>query len=224
VVKVYTDFNLLIDELSTIIDRCMQSAQVPITIFKQENEQDRTINLLNKFAYFIDFWNPLLIDLLLDLPQTDYEQQKSKFSEQCRIYYRADKYSLKQIDEFQNDYKPHLSIQWYKNLFKQLNQIYYEYIESNIYEDNTIIKVYRGQEMFNTEFNNLKKNLIQGRIVSINSFFSTTRTKTVALEYAGLMPTDRITTNFSSHKNRLLFQIKININQQMQLKRKPFAD
>ncbi|CAF1133552.1 unnamed protein product [Rotaria sordida] len=231
----------------------MQSAQVPITIFKQENEQDRTMNLLNKFAYFIDFWNPLLIDLLLDLPQTDYDQQKAKFIEQCRICYRADKYSLKQIDEFENDYKPHLSIQWYKSnsfvyrllnkvlrqrniegiitlrffildLFKQLNQIYYEYIESNIYEDNTIIEVYRGQEMFNTEFDNLKKNLIQGRIVSINSFFSTTRTKTVALEYAGLMSTDHITTNFSSHKKRLLFQIKININHQMQLKRKPFAD
>ncbi|CAF1254556.1 unnamed protein product [Rotaria sordida] len=253
VVKVYTDFNLLIDELSTTIDRCMQSAQVPITIFKQENEQDRTMNLLNKFAYFVDFWNPLLIDLLLDLPQTDYNQQKAKFIEQCRICYRADKYSLKQIDEFENDYKPHLSIQWYKSnsfvyrllnkvlrqrniegiitlrffildLFKQLNQIYHEYIESNIYEDNTIIEVYRGQEMFNTEFDNLKKNLIQGRIVSINSFFSTTRTKTVALEYAGLMSTDHITTNFSSHKKRLLFQIKININQQMQLKRKPFAD
>jgi tetratricopeptide (TPR) repeat protein len=186
-VKVYTDLNILTNELCSIVDDYIEHAELPMTIFKQKYEEDQSTNLLNKFAYFVEFWKPLFIDLLLDFPQSDYEEQKAKFIQQCRIYYRANEKYLEAIDEFEKTYKPELSIVWYKknsflyrllnkvmrqqniqgiltirffilDLYKQLKETYRECLDDNYYEYIPNPNVYRGQMMFVNEFKNLKTN------------------------------------------------------------------
>jgi tetratricopeptide (TPR) repeat protein len=253
VINVYKNLHLLVDDLSATVYTYSRYMQLPITIFKQRDEQDQTTNLLNKFAYFVDFWNPLFIDLLFDLPQRDYCEQKVEFIEQCRIRYRADETVLKVIDEFENTYKPEFSILWYKrdsfvyrllnkvmrqqnikgilmfhffifDLFKQLNQIYHKFIDDNVYEDDSNENIYRGQFMLTDELDNLRKYLTHGTIISINSFFSTTRDKNVALDFAGVTDTDDSKITLQENQKRVLFEIDVKYDHKMQLKRKPFAD
>ncbi|CAF1289259.1 unnamed protein product [Rotaria sordida] len=244
-VNTYTDLNILTNDLCSEIYNYIRHVQLPMTIFKQQYEQDQSTNLLNKFAYFIDFWNPLFIDLLFDLPQTDYEQQMIKFLEQCRIYYRANESVLQIIDKFENEYKPEFAIRWYLidsfifrllnkavrqqniegililrffifDLFNELNKIYHEFIDSNVYEDNTYEIVYRGQKMFIHEIDKLKKNLNYGPIIiSINSFFSASRTQGIALRFSGAIETDNVTSIFMEDMKPVLFEIEIKIDHKM---------
>ncbi|CAF4088925.1 unnamed protein product [Rotaria sp. Silwood2] len=254
IVNTYTDLHILTDDLCSKIYNYIRHAQLPMTIFKKQYEEDRSTNLLNKFAYFVDFWNPLFIDLLFDLPEIDYEQQKIKFLEQCRIYYRANESVLKVIDEFENTYKPEFAILWYQrdsfvyrllnkamrqqniegilifrffilDLFNELNKIYHEFIDLYVYQDNTYETVYRGQKMFINEIDKLKENLKHGTlIISINSFFSASRTQGIAVDFSGAIKPKDDTSILPDDIKSVLFEIEIKIDHKMQLKRKPFAD
>ena len=248
VVNIYRDWTQLTDQLCTTVQNYIRHAHLPMTILKQRHEQDRTTNLLNKFAYFIDFWNPLFIDLLLDLPFVDYEQEKHNFLAQCRLYYRANSTMLKNIDDFAKTYRSHFAIFWYKSdsfisrllnkamrqyniegillirffildLYKQLNATYEIYIEQDRYIDNSCFYVYRGQLMFTEEVNYLKQNLTQNTIISVTSFFSASRNIKVALTFSG---TDKHQNNQT--QKHVLFKIEINIDHKNLFKRKPFAD
>ena len=163
------------------------------------------------------------------------------------MYYRANDSVLNAIGKFEEDYKPESSILWYKSdsfvyrllnrvmrqqniagiltfrffildLFRKLNKMYHEFIDQDVYEDNTNYVAYRGQLMFNDEFESLRKSLKYGTIISINSFFSTSRSREVALRFSGC---DKAP---SQNIRSVLFEIDINIDLKMQLKRKPFAD
>ncbi|CAF0983899.1 unnamed protein product [Didymodactylos carnosus] len=246
VINVYDHLDLLAEELSTTIYKYSRNASVPITIFKHP-EADRTTNLLNKFAYFVDFWNPLFIDLILDLPLSDYDYQKKRFIQECKTCYRADLTNLKIVEKFENTYKPSEAIQWYKrdsfvyrllnkvlrqqniegiltfrffilDMFEQLKTIYKGYINDDTYEDNSYIIVYRGQLMSEEELEILKKDLAPGTVVSVNSFLSASRTRKVALIFSGASGLP------NAHLNSVVFEIKINIHHKNLLKRKPFAD
>ncbi|CAF3278113.1 unnamed protein product [Rotaria socialis] len=250
IVKTDTDIVKLTDELCSEVYNYIQHIQLPMTIFKQQYQQDQSTNVLNKFAYFVEFWNPLFIDLLFDLPQTDYDQQKYKFLEQCRIYYRANEAMLKSIDEFKDTYKPEFAIQWYQgngfvyrllnkvmrqqniegilmfrffilDLCNALKKIYHEFIRSRLYEDDESITVYRGQKMFINELGILNETFKQGSfIISINSFFSASRTKNVALTFSGVIGSNKKSLDLQP----VLFEIEVEINQKMQGQRKPFSD
>lgn len=160
---------------------------------------------------------------------------------------------MKDIDEFENTYKPEFSIQWYKrdslmcrilnkvmrqqniqgilllrffilDLFNQLSQVYHEFIDSDAYEDGSYIHIYRGQLMFAKELDCLKKNWTSDRIISVSSFFSTSREQDVALIFSGAVNPDHAIVTFSNRVKPILFEIKIKINHKMKLKWKPFAD
>ncbi|UJR11377.1 hypothetical protein I4U23_015557 [Adineta vaga] len=253
IVNIYTDLHRLINDLCSEVYNCIYYAQLPMTIFKKQYEQDRSFDGLNKFAYFIDFWSPLFIDLLLDLPSEDYEQEKRRFIEQCRIYYRANETVLNDIDEFENTYEAESAIQWFKrdsfvyrllnkimrqqniqgiltirfyivDLQKQLNQIHQEYIEYGIYIDNSQVTVYRGLILDNSDFIHMKTNLTLNTILSINTLFSTTLTLEVALMYAGAMDAKEKTPIINQNKTSVIFQIDIQYNHKLSVKQKPFAD
>ncbi|CAF1671331.1 unnamed protein product, partial [Adineta ricciae] len=223
-----------------------------MTIFKRKYEEDRSFNGLNKFAYFVDFWHPLFVDLLFDLPQLDYEREKSKFIEQCRIYYRANETMLLHIDEFERTYEAQFAVQWYKrnsfiyrllnrvmrqenlrgilairffilDICKQLHEIYQNYTEA-VYLDNSSFVVYRGIKLAKNDFVNMKKDLSPSTILSINTLFSTSQTLEVALVYAGAIDSKSKTEIISSTTASILFEITININHQMSIERKPYAN
>ncbi|CAF1452370.1 unnamed protein product [Rotaria sp. Silwood1] len=101
-------------------------------------------------------------------------------------------------------------------LSKQVSQIYHSYmnhiklvgIQSN---DKNIIHVYRGQVIAKEELEHMQASI--GGFISINSFFSTSRSKTKARQFA---KQSTVTENL----NRVLFQIEID----PYLPTKPFAD
>ncbi|CAM4754895.1 unnamed protein product [Rotaria magnacalcarata] len=145
------------------------------------------------------------------------------------------------IDEFEKTYKSDKAIWWYsRNCFlyriingalrqKKLEVILYfrfflmdvcrqlqsaqaQYLE--YFEDNPILKVYRGQLMTREEIIYLEK--FTGFTYSINSFFSTTRQRSTALMFSGVTDATALRTDGCIS---VLFEIEADIR----LKRKPFA-
>ncbi|CAF1011684.1 unnamed protein product [Rotaria sordida] len=78
--------------------------------------------------------------------------------------------------------------------------------------------------MFASELDKLKTNLQYGTIISINSSFSASRDKAVALDFAGATGSDYTTKTSSSDIKLVVFEITITIDHKNPMKRKPFAD
>jgi tetratricopeptide (TPR) repeat protein len=101
-------------------------------------------------------------------------------------------------------------------LSKQVSQLYdghMDHLKSVSTEDNDkdIIHVYRGQAIAKKELEQMQASI--GGFISINSFFSTSRSKTKARRFA---KRSLVTEHFS----RILFRIEIDLR----LPTKPFAD
>lgn len=147
------------------------------------------------------------IDTLLGLPHD--EESRTEMLEEFRRIHADNSFLLQQIDDFEENYNCNNALNWYtrdtflfrtlneilrstdvNNMFKcrhffidlyqQLNGIYRELINSCLYtrED----KFYRGHIMSREELETIRQSI--GRIISINTFFSTTTSFQIALVFA----------------------------------------
>ncbi|CAF0909664.1 unnamed protein product [Didymodactylos carnosus] len=140
----------------------------------------------------------------------------------CRDYYRGNRTVLAKIDEFERTYHIDNSIRWYTKdtfIYKLINKAlrtqdveqlyvfrYYitdlstslnrEYRNSRSRET---IFLYRGATMPHAEFEKLKANI--NHLISINGYFSTSRSRSVAEIYVG---------SNTSATNGVLFEIECN--------------
>lgn len=226
---VFSDKSELIEKVKKDIKFHLKSL-IPISII-----DEKSVRALNK-EYCIFMWTQLLIDVLTQIPQTDYG--KIMMLNDCRQYYANSKQQLQMIAEFEREYETDFAIWWYTRdcfLFKQLNkalrtqnidiifkyrffitdlseqlkQLYNENISSL---EETLI-VYRGQTISGDEFKKIEQS-IDG-LISMNTFLSTTRKKNLALAYAG------------NGSDRPLFEsvlFEITIDKSISTKTKPFAD
>ncbi|CAF0799958.1 unnamed protein product [Didymodactylos carnosus] len=239
--KLYNDIEQILENLSTITEDYATKTKIPLSVFNQ-SALDMTTNELNDIAYFAKFVSPLLIDLLLDLDY-DLEVEKADFINQCRIYYRKWKRYLIDIDEFARTYTPKEAVQWYtkesfvyrlinkvfrqqnlrgifairffiRDLFYQLKDLYNDYLTPDYLDDGYICRCYRGQRMTQIEL----KNLTEGKLISANSFLSTTVDRTIALNFIG-----DVLNETDEDIQFVLFEIEIKIEHDAPLKRKPFA-
>jgi hypothetical protein len=185
------------------------------SFFHQKQKLSR--DLTKEAASFL--WFQLLFSVLKEFPQS--EIAKNQMLDKCIDYYHNNPNELNKIECFRNNYKPKDAIAWYTDecfVYRLLNKalrtedidglyLFRFYIidlwtqlkfesEKNV---GTII-VYRGQKMFDEELDRLKHNV--GSFISTNSFFSTTRDKTIAMNF------------FNSSKrhelNSVLFEITAN--------------
>ncbi|CAF1247750.1 unnamed protein product [Rotaria sp. Silwood1] len=170
------------------------------------NEKNNSIQCLDKqSATFM--WFQLLIDVLMHLPQT--ENSKNEMLYECRLHYTGNKQQQNKIDDFCNDYESDHAIWWYTldsfvyrllnkafrtgnidiifkfrffivDLFNRIRESHDEFRKINDIKE---ITVYRGQEIAATEFSILRENI--GKLISMNSFISTTKDRNLALVFAG---------------------------------------
>ena len=167
------------------------------------------------FTRYLNFENgpflafQLLIDLILRLDQNHFAWQE--MMEMCRQKYADSPTDLRKIDEFEQTYQHNDAAKWYTDssfiyrllnnslrvehidtLFKlryyiydlhnQLAQLQTTYIQS-LSDNQSVLTLYRGQRMQVIELNKLRKNV--GKLISMNSFLSTTNDVQAAIFFSG---------------------------------------
>jgi tetratricopeptide (TPR) repeat protein len=203
-----------LDDLATRIteDHDIQKkpgVPLPIDIFTTNAGADQsTMGVNGQFVF-----SQVLFDCLLRLKsnQTD----RAELISYCRSENESNSSELKKILEFERNYTPDKALRWYSKdtfFYKTLNAalrkqnihmtfLFREFISDiqqqlQEYQSDKVLKVYRGQMMSNEELERLKQSI--GKLISINSFLSTTTIYSTALSF--LSP--------SRSLQRIVFEIK----------------
>ena len=186
--------------------------RLSISVFAGNIGNQSTRDLTEEKVTFL--WLQLLTSILLHMPQLKEEAHKEMVNV-CRWEYRDNSNGLNVIKEFTENYTSDQAIHWYTrdsflyrllnkalrsqnidiifkfrliiaDVYKQLNELF----EAQ-YPVASIFQVWRGQLMTTAEVERLKDNL--NRLISMNSFVSTSRNKNVActfLSYDTLPPAE----------------------------------
>ncbi len=183
-----------------------------------------TIGVNGQFVF-----SQVLIDCLLRLKSTPTD--KNELISYCTNQYEGNSFELRNLREFEEDYSPGKAIWWYTResfFYKTLNAalrtqnihmifLFRAFIadidqQLQTHQAKNPLRVYRSQLMSNDELGDLKRYI--GQFISINSFFSTSDQRQIALFHLG----DK-SSLFDSE--RVLFEI--NADPKM-VTTKPFAD
>ncbi|CAF1390651.1 unnamed protein product [Rotaria sordida] len=164
-------------------------------------EESVTINFFDKSMTGLNgkfVFSQVLMDCLLQLKYTS--EDKKELIDRCEQEYRGDSMQLNYLREFEKYYSSDKVLMWYTRqsfFFKTLNKalrtedyhlmfLLRAYI-SDMYNQlkncqaKNPLQVYRGQKISSDELQNLKRRLNQ--FISVNSFFSTSKDKNVALPF-----------------------------------------
>ena len=172
------------------------------------------MSLQSRNAMFM--WFQLFVDVLLRMHCKPSDRQE--FINLYKTIYAENAVEMNNITEFEKNYKPEDAIRWYtlescfyrimnkalkthdcdtlhtlrfwiRDIAKQIKRNHDRYIWENGTQGN--IRVYRGQIIEINELELIRKSI--GQLVSMNSFFSTSRNREVALTFANGYPVDRNT-------------------------------
>jgi tetratricopeptide (TPR) repeat protein len=222
IIGIFSNFNELsksIQEQIHLIDRQLSS----FSIFEHDQI---TTRLLSKQS--IEFlWFQLFNQVIHHLRHN--QQGKQEMINMCRYYYRDNPKQLKLIDQFENEYRSEEAIRWYTKqsfVYKLVNkalttkdidqlQLFYFFIndlsQNLIREHEKILSseekkftVYRGVQLDKEDFNKIQQN--EGKLISMNGYFLTTRNRSAALTIA--MKSTKRTDGVS-----ILFEIECNLNE-----------
>ncbi|CAF1382657.1 unnamed protein product [Didymodactylos carnosus] len=223
----FTEIEPVCDLLKQHTKQCDRDLS-PISILSPTDYQMNDLNDIEpSFMY-----TQLLKEILLDAEYEDNARQELR--QLWRDYYHDNEFQLKIIDEFERDYNPDLAIWWYTReyfTYSMLNralrtididhvikmgfflcdihrQIQRVHAEASQIRD--LRTVYRGQGMYNIEFEKLQKSI--GGILSFNNFLSTSTDRQVSLLYAQ-----------SSAENSLMIGILFEIHIDIANTSTPFA-
>ncbi|CAF4329151.1 unnamed protein product [Rotaria sp. Silwood2] len=210
-------FNQLIDKIRfERSKRCQNQVNEPLSIsfFQTNTYHEQSNNTFNdQFIY-----SQLLIDSLFQLKPV--KTDKNKLILLCKEKYNGIHNELKLIQEFQENYSSDKALDWYMRdsfVYRTLNEAVQAQdidllflfrflihdIRQAIIENHFVspIRVYRSQLLTKEEINLLKNSL--GRLISINSFFSTTVSRELATFFLNRSPS-------SNDLERVLFEIDAN--------------
>ena len=207
IIGIYINPNELLGELNkTIFSLTKQIAA--LSLFDR-NDEKPICDLTKESAKYI--WYQLIKDVLLKIPNAKTDYSKQDVVQMCRDYYRSNKYQLKNIDLFEQTYKPSDAITWYTkpssfisrlinkalrtedidllylfrffviDLSMQLKNTVSSYSRSNESTSSTIY-LYRGLKLSKDELRKLEESI--GNLISTNGFLSTSRNRQVALTFA----------------------------------------
>ncbi|UJR12001.1 hypothetical protein I4U23_016179 [Adineta vaga] len=211
---IFKNFDHLIDQIQVDQfrrrhERCNE--QISISIYDQNDEYEQsTIGLDGRFLH-----SQLIISCLLRMKSTSND--KNEFISKYRGEFKEDQNYLKILDEFEKEYSPDYSLRWYTRetfLYRLLNKalraqdidtlflfrFFIHDLDEQLNRRRYLnpIRVYRGQLMSTDELNILKK--LTGKFISVNSFFSTSSNRAMALAYLG-------SHNVYESLHRILFEI-----------------
>ncbi|CAF2983911.1 unnamed protein product, partial [Rotaria sp. Silwood2] len=198
-VSIFNNFNQVFAE---VVKQIELIARQLLAFSSFEQKQRTTKDLTKESASFL--WFQVLVDALKKMP-TNKNSFKSMLT-MCRNYYGTQKKYEADINEFESKYIPSNAVKWYTRdtfLYRLLNkalrtedvtslyvfrtfivdlcnQLEAEFGKLKVNEDELIL--YRGQQMSETEFEKLQHN--EHNLISTNGFFSTTRGKHIATNFA----------------------------------------
>ncbi|CAF0817847.1 unnamed protein product [Rotaria sordida] len=184
----------------------------------------------------IFMWFQLFIEVLLRMHHKSNDRKE--ILDICKKSYKGNKQEMKIIDEFEKSYKAENAIWWYTrescfyrmmnkalrvqdfdmlfalrffitDIAKQIKSEYEKFIRTC--DNRNIIRVYRGQVIGNDELELMKNSI--GEFLSMNSFLSTSRDRSIALHFAQLTPK-------TNDVQKIIFEIEID----PRLQTKAFAD
>ncbi|CAF4847782.1 unnamed protein product, partial [Rotaria sp. Silwood1] len=206
-------------------DRGKVEEPMSMNIYNASGNLDKTTTELN--GHFIH--SLLLIDVLIKMKSSDAD--KKKLIQFCKDEYYDNEPQLAVVGEFERDYKSRKALWWYTRdafVYSMLNKalriqntellLLFRFVIRDIYQRlkkyqcENLVTVYRYQAMSRDELNALHKSI--GQFISINSFFSTSADRDVALRFS-----NRSTVSNDLH--RILFEIEADPHV---VKSKPFAD
>jgi tetratricopeptide (TPR) repeat protein len=198
-VKIFTDENSLIESIPKTI---YLASKQTLTFSLFDQKQRPTKDLSKDSASFL--WYQLLIDVLKQMPQTDYAKQQ--MLDICSNYYRANKQVLERIQQFRFMYTPTDAVSWYTAdsfVYRLLNkalriedtELLYIFrffiidLCAQLERGHRALRdsgaghltLFRGQQIPDEEFDKLKQSV--GILISTNGFWSTTRDLNVALSF-----------------------------------------
>ncbi|CAF1685891.1 unnamed protein product [Rotaria magnacalcarata] len=220
IIGIYTRF----DDLCKSIEEELDNFNKRIETFSCfEKDEQSTKDLSKESAKFL--WYQLFNYVIARLPRN--QQAKEQMIQLCKDYYHGNKKEMEHIQEFEEKYRSENAINWYsKNgfLYKILNKVLriesvelihaFRFFIGDLSENlrcqhdkiflskEKILILYRGFALDTKEFDRLKQS--QGKLISTNGYFSTSRNESKAREYA----------NKSTKRNdvvRVLFHIEIDI-------------
>ncbi|CAF0719862.1 unnamed protein product [Rotaria sp. Silwood1] len=214
---IVTQFNQLIDKIRfERSKRCQNQVNEPLSIslFQTNAYHEQSNNIFNdQFIY-----SQLLIDTLLQLKPMKTE--KNKLILQCKEKYNGIHNELKLIQEFQENYSSDKALSWYMKdsfIYRILNEalrtqnidllflfrFFIHDMRQEIIQNQftSPIQVYRSQLITKEEMTSLKNSL--GRLISMNSFLSTTVSRDLAIFFLNQ-------SSSSTDLERVLFEIDAN--------------
>lgn len=208
------DISLLCDELKQNIRQCQQDL-LPISMISSCSTSQ--LNELNpSFMY-----SQLLKEILIKMEYDD--KAKCEFIEFCRAQYAGNRYLLNIIEDFERNYHDHPPIWWYTKesfIYSILNKalrthdieviINMRYFICELYRQieqlslqrkcTSTFTVYRGQGVFNDDFENIMKS--KDGLLSFSNFLSTSFDRDVSIIFAR---SSRMDANLTG----ILFEIEI---------------
>ncbi|CAF0944753.1 unnamed protein product [Didymodactylos carnosus] len=228
---VFIDTDELVRKLSidqTEREKLENDATIPLSFYNRSVQSSTSLNDLF-------MWFQVFIDVLLRMEHP--ETGREKLLGLCRKLYDGNLSETAILDQFETNYQSEMAIWWYTRgschsriLDKALRiqdleiLFYFHFFIADLYEQlkqdqkrfldtshDTNLYVYRCHVMSTKEFNQIKENV--GEFLSINSFLSTSKNKTVALEFVKRYCS-------SVDLQPVLFQIEINTL----LETKPYSD
>jgi tetratricopeptide (TPR) repeat protein len=195
---VFTQMNLLRNELKNDV-RLLNNDLISISIVPARSTTNLN-ELEPSFMYF-----QLLKDNLLTI-EYNHDMEIQQLVDYCRPIYVKNKYEIANIDKFQQEYRQNTPVYWYtleSFLYPMLNHalrtidieilIKMGFFIRDLHEQikrchlkldvaRIPATVYRGQGMFNNDFEELKK--AKGGLISFNNFLSTSSEEHVAKRFA----------------------------------------
>ncbi|CAF1364687.1 unnamed protein product [Rotaria sp. Silwood1] len=205
IMGIFTAEHELVTQITKDVSSFFRNDLVVSVINSVDTSERSTQDLTNDQVKFM--WSQILIEILVRLPQTT--RSKDELIQECRRHYQNNNYQQKKITEFEKTYNSSNVLSWYTrdsflyrivnkalrtqnilyifkcrffiiDMYQQLTKIHRKFLKTS---KEKVITVYRGQLMAADEFTKLKNNI--NGFISINTFFSTSYSSTVAFEFAG---------------------------------------
>ncbi|CAM4796161.1 unnamed protein product [Rotaria magnacalcarata] len=192
------------DDMISAIRKHMKLIQDQLLSFSFYRSHQRYVrNLTDTSAEFI--WFHIFKDTIIRLPHD--EHAKKEMLDASRHYYRNNIQELKNINEFEQNYRSEEAIKWYtKNSFvyrlinkalrtEDVEQMYtFRYFIQDLYSALTLkhkifkeygesVTLYRGLRLTQLEFDEMTKD--EQQLISMNGYLSTSLNPQVAKMYAG---------------------------------------
>ncbi|CAF1168954.1 unnamed protein product [Didymodactylos carnosus] len=204
IIGIYTDIQILKQAIQKTLD-LIEKQSAAFSLY-DENEKD-TRDLTKESGSFLFF--QLYKEVLLNMEQTT--ESKEEMIVKCNDYYKGNKKELENIKLFQTTYNALEAIKWYTkdsfvyriinkalrtedihnlhtfrfyiiDLCKSLEQKYKDLKRRQKQSSTSVLKLYRGLKQTKEEVLTLQKNV--GSLMSTNGYFSTSRQRGVAVNFA----------------------------------------